>query len=179
MAWTTFPTLTDGQIWTGAHTQIVRDNFAETAPAKATASGQFFVSTAANALAARTPVVGAVATGESINSASYVDLATTGPQATVTSGTSALVFISSRLSNATATAVSYASFQVTGATPTVSADDRFAIEFQPESANRTMRATSALLVTGLTAGSNTFAMRYRTSAGNGTWTFRQISVLPF
>lgn len=178
MAWTTFPTLTDGQIWTGAHTQIVRDNFAETAPAKATASGQFFVSTAANSIAARTPQIGSVATGETTTSTTYADLATTGPQATVTSGTAALVFISSRLSNSTATAVCYASFQVSSAS-SVSADDRFAVEFQPESANRTMRATSALLVTGLTGGSNIFGMRYRVTAGTGTFTFRQISVLPF
>ncbi len=178
MAWTTPPTLTDGQVLTGAHTQIIRDDLLETAPGKATASGQFFVSTAANSIAARTPQVATVATSETTTSTSYTNLATPGPAVTVTTGATALVFVSARIAQSTATAAVYQSFAISGAT-TVAADDRFGTEWQPEGANRNSRATSALMVTGLTPGSNVFTQQYRVSANTGTFSLRQISVLPF
>jgi hypothetical protein len=179
MAWSTPLTAVANAALTAAQWNAsVRDNFLETAPAKATAAGQYFVSTAANALAARTPGAATVSGSETTTNTTYADLTTSGPNITVTTGTQALVFISSRIGNSTATATSYASWQCTGAT-TVAVDDRFAVEFQPEGASRNMRATAALLVTGMTPGSTTFGMRYRVTAGTGTYGYRQISVLPF
>jgi hypothetical protein len=179
VAWTTFPTLTDGQVWTGAHTIIIRDNFAETAPAKATASGQMFVSTGVNGIAARVPTPAAVSTAETTASTTYTDLTTVGPSATVTTGTQAYVIVTARQANNTATAECYTSFTISGATPTVAASDTFASFFQAPSVNGANRASAAILVTGLTAGSNTFKMQYRVSAGTGTFSARQLAVIPF
>jgi hypothetical protein len=178
MAWTTPMTAVANAAFTAAQFNALRDNMLETAPAKATATGQYFVSTAANALAARTPGVSSVATSETTTSTTFAALATAGPAVTVTTGTQVLVFVSARLGNNTATAVSFASWQSSGAT-TVAADDRLGLEFQPEGANRNLRATSALMVTGMTPGSSTITMMYRVSAGTGTFSFRQLSVLPF
>lgn len=183
MAWTTPMTAITGTTFTAAQFNThVRDNLLETAVAKATTSGQLFVSTTANALAARTPVTDAVATSATTSSTSYTDLtASPGPAATVTSGSQALVFISARLTSSVDTTSMFASFAISGAT-TNAADDRLAIEFQTSGgANRAFRGTAALLVTGLTPGSNTFTMKYRVSGGGATGTgqYRQISVLPF
>lgn len=180
MAWTTFPTLTDGQILTGAHMQIIKANFDETVPAKVTASGQYVVGTGTNATAARTPTVATVATSETTSSTTYANLATVGPQVTVTTGTQALVFVSARIVQNTATASVLTSFAISGAT-TLAADDRYGCEWQPEGANRAWRGTSALMVFGLTTGSNTFTQQYRVSSGAtvGSAAFRQISVLSY
>ena len=54
MAWSAPMTAVSGSVLTAAQfNTYVRDNLNETAPAKATAAGQIFVSTAANAIAAR------------------------------------------------------------------------------------------------------------------------------
>jgi hypothetical protein len=156
----------------------VRDNLLETGPAKVTAAGQYLVSTAANALATRVPQVATVATSENTTSTSYTNLTTPGPTVTVTTGSMALVFVSAKIVQSTATASVFQSFAVSGAT-TVAADDRFGTEWQPEGANRSSRGTSALMVTGLTSGSNTFTQQYRVSGGTGSFALRQISVLPF
>jgi hypothetical protein len=94
--------------------QYVRDNLNETAPAKATAAGQFFVATGANAIAARTPTSATVATSETTTSTSYADLATVGPAATVTTGVAAMVFIKSGIDKNTANIGTFMSFAVSG-----------------------------------------------------------------
>src|SRR3990172_3586778 len=52
MAWTAPPSWTTGEVVTASHMNVhVRDNLLETAPAKATAAGDIFYATAANAIA--------------------------------------------------------------------------------------------------------------------------------
>jgi len=64
----------------------VRDNLLETAPAKATAAGQVFVATAANAIAARTPSSNLITTIETTTSTTSGVLPTAGPSVSVVTG---------------------------------------------------------------------------------------------
>lgn len=179
MAWTTPPTLSDGTVLTGAHTQIWRDDLNETAAAKATAAGQIFVSTGTNAIAARTPQAAAVATSETTGSTSFASLTTLGPAVTVTTGTTALVGITANVKQNTNTAFSIAGFAVSGAT-TIAAVDGTALQRQFATASGdNIRASSVIVQTGLNAGSNTFTMQYRVTSGTGTFADRSIFVIPF
>jgi hypothetical protein len=177
MAWSSFPTLTDGQVLTGAHMQIIRDNFLETAAAKATTAGRIFVATGANTLAERAISGASVQTVETTTSTSYTNLTTSGPQVTVTTGAQALVWINARPANATAGVLSIASFEVSGAT-TRAASDNESVYIDDPDANSIIRACSCTLVTGLTAGSNTFKMVYKSGAGGTAgFAYRHIVVM--
>ena len=118
-----------------------------------------------------------VATSETTTSASYTDLTTAGPAVTVTTGTRALVIITARLSNSTSPQSAFASFAVSGAT-TVAADDAYQLMVQAASGGMPiLRMSSSVIITGLTAGSNTFTMKYKVSANTGTYEKRNIVVI--
>ena len=119
-----------------------------------------------------------VATGEATTSTSYVAL-TTALAVTVTTGTKALVSIGSRMGNTTAVNTSqYMGFAISGAT-TVAASDQYAVGYNyfGSTINYQPVQNGTFLVTGLTAGSNTFSTRYRTNGDNLTFTNRIISVV--
>jgi hypothetical protein len=159
----------------------VRDNILETAVAKATAAGRYTVSTAANTLAERVPTAGTVNVSDTTTATSYGDLpaGTLGPSVTVTSGTAVLVGVSAKIQNSLNTASSFASYAVSGAT-TVAASDTWGVSIQaPTAASTTVNASRVTLHTGLTAGSNTFAMKYRVSGGTGSFDMRHIFAIPF
>lgn len=120
-----------------------------------------------------------IATSETTASASYTDLATVGPTATVTIGPSgnALVFIGANMANNTGNDLSYISFAVSGAS-TVAASDQYAIIYQAYTANALNVDVAPFLVTGLAAGTNEFTAKYKTSAGTGTYGNRIINVIP-
>ena len=117
-----------------------------------------------------------VATSQSTTSNSYADLATVGPAVTVTTGTKAFVALCSNTDGQTNKAVSI-SVAVSGAT-TVAASGPNGFGFTTSTAGNELRGGVSFIITGLTAGSNTFTMKYLVSAGNtGTFTNRQISVI--
>ncbi len=153
----------------------VRDNLNETAPAKATAAGQIFVSTAPNTIAARLVNADYIATSETTTSTTYADLATTGPTVTATTSASAIVaiFCNQQTSGGTAAWMSYA---ISGATTDASNDNR-AIQLQSTGGQR-LGATffhGALL----NPGTNTFKAEYRVStSGTGTFSVRRLMVIP-
>ena len=120
-----------------------------------------------------------VATAETTGSTSFADLTTTTDSVTATIGNSgmALVIVQSQSSN-TAANSNFTGFAVSGAT-TVAASDTFAIQATGHAASIQMQTGTTFLVTGLTAGSNTFKMKYRTSAGTATFANRRIVVIPF
>lgn len=181
MAYTTFPTLSDGQVLTGAHMQAAKANFDETAVAKATTSGQYFVSTAATTLAARVLGVDSIAAAENTTSTSYADLpaGTVGPTVTVTSGAAALVMIHTRITNNTVGVNTRAGFVVSGAS-TFAATNGLAAVFEPAAAGQDMQASMAIVFNGLTSGSNTFKVFYKVdSASTGTFSDRRLSVVPY
>jgi hypothetical protein len=113
-----------------------------------------------------------VAASESTTSTSYTDLTTAGPAITITTGTKALIIVSARAQTNTG-ATSYASYAVSGAT-TIAANDDDALE----AGTITNNISRASRLTTLTAGSNTFTMKYRTSpTRTGTFEFREIIVI--
>lgn len=120
----------------------------------------------------------AVATSETTASTSYVDLTTTTDTVTVTIGDSgmALVLLQTLSSNTGGT--NYAGFAISGAS-TVAASDAYAIVHSGHASGVQTQTGSTFLVTGLTAGSTTFKMKYRASAGTSTFANRRIAVIPF
>lgn len=113
-----------------------------------------------------------VDTLQSTTSTSFTDLATVGPSVTITTGTKALVSISSRLVHSSSGAAAAMGFAVSGAT-TVAADIANALI-----TNNQMRATQTKLITGLTAGSNVFTAKYESQdPGTSSFQYRQLSVI--
>jgi hypothetical protein len=178
MAWSSPMTATANAVFTAAQfNAYVRDNLNETAPAKASTDCQIFVSTGANAIAARVPTLATVGTQETTSSTSYGDLATPGPSATVTTGRWAFVIWIARMANTSAGVTAEVSYEISGAT-TQSALINNASFAQLGSGN--VSRFSGWDVPLLNPGSNTFTLKYRTgAAGTATFIDRKIFVLPF
>jgi hypothetical protein len=175
VTWTAFPTLTDGQVLTGAHMQLIQANFAETVPAKATTAGRIFVSTAANTIAERVISTNLVASADTTTSATFTGLAG-GPAVTATTSTMALVFLSAAITNNTLGAKSYMGCVVSSAS-TIAATDANSLMLQVYGANAEGRATALIPFTTLTAGSNVFTAQYRTSNPTASYSSRALTVI--
>jgi hypothetical protein len=113
-----------------------------------------------------------VATSQTTTSTSFTDLATAGPAVTITTGTKALVIINVRTESSVAQR-SFTSYAVSGATTIAASDDISVLT----SLDRGMRISIANRVSTLTAGSNTFTMKYRTESGTGYYSAREIIVI--
>jgi hypothetical protein len=179
MAWSAPMTAVANDIFTAAQfNTYVRDNLLETATAKASTVGGYFVASGTNSLSQRVSSGAVVATSQTTASTSYTDLATTGPAVTVTSGTSAMVWFGCRIGNDTVNIPSWASYAVSGAT-TIAASDEWAIKTGGMAAGSTARfGTAHYHAADLTAGSNVFTMKYKVQANTGTFVSREILVLP-
>lgn len=178
MTWTAPMTAVAGSVFTAAQFNThIRDNLNETAPAKATTNGSYFVVSDTNQISQRTPATNNVNTSETTTSSAYTALATPGPAITATTGTMALVAVSATLSNNTSGQNSYVSYAISGATTTAASDDRAQL-LTAAATNQAFRASHWYLETGLTAGSNTFTAQYRVTGGTGSWSNRRIIVLP-
>ena len=143
-----------------------------------TSAALFFDTVQAGGAASFNTSSATVATGESTTSTSYIAL-TTALAVTVTTGTKALVSIGTRLANGAATnTAAYMGFAISGAT-TVAATDQYAVGYQffGSATNYQPVQNGTFLVTGLTAGSNTFSTRYRSNGDSITFTNRIISVV--
>ena len=117
-----------------------------------------------------------VATGQTTSSSSFTDLATVGPTVTLTTGTKALIMLSVQLDNQANSRQGTASIEVTGAS-SVSPSDAPAFHLY-SSSNTALQATTTYILSGLTAGSNTFKVKYK-AAGSTTVNFgeRRLSVI--
>lgn len=179
MTWTTPMTAVAGSVYTAAQfNTFVRDNLLETAPAKATATGGYFVTTNTNQISERVPGQDEVLSSETTSNTLYTDLATAGPAVTVTTGDRAVVMLSARVQSNTVGQSGYASVQVSGAS-TIAADDNRAVGLSAAAANQLVVASHVSVVT-VVPGSNTFTMKYRSTSGAATATFanRRIAVFP-
>ena len=166
-----------GSVFTAAQfNQHVRDNLLETAPAKATTAGGYFVATGTNAIVQRVRGNTYVDAFETTTSTSYVGL-TTAVAVTVTTGTSAVVMWGSNMRNNTAAQYCYTSIAVSGATTTVAADAT-AINCDLSAIDEEVQVGNSAVFT-LNAGSNTFTMKHRVQAGTGRFGRRSLIVLPF
>lgn len=185
MAWTAPMTAVANDIFTAAQFNTnIRDNFLETSPAKATTIGSFFVGTGTNSIAERIPATiqaGTPGVDETTTSTTFTSTlsASTGPAVTVTTGTNALVVVTSQLSNDTLNQNSYVGYAVSGATTIASGDDK-ALVVQCDVANHILRASHVTMESALTPGSNTFTLQYRsTAASTGKYRVRSLTVIPF
>ena len=112
-----------------------------------------------------------MATEQTTSSSSYTDLATT-TSVTLTTGTKALVILSSRLRSYDGEADVYISYAVSGST-TIAASDATSLW---RKGSNNMRFSVVDRVSTLTAGSNTFTMKFKTN-GNLAAVDRQIEVI--
>ena len=126
-----------------------------------------------------TPVAATTDTSGTNTSTSYTATLTSGgtnPSVTLVTGTTALVHLTSIIYNATTTAYSYVSVAVSGAT-TLAASDANAIQYSPvNTIAADQQMSRSILLTGLTAGTNTFTIQYKVSAGTGNHSRRTIVV---
>ena len=144
----------------------------------ATAAGRLLVTAGVDSIVERLTDSVTVTTAETRTSSSYGDLATAGPAVTVTTGTKALIIITTFMANNTAGSGTHAGFAVSGAS-TIAATDAGAFGFQSGIANQDIVASFVYIEKSLTAGSNTFTMKYRIgTSGTGTWKNRRIAVVP-
>lgn len=176
MAWTSPVTAVAGGVFSAAQfNTYVRDNLNQLAAAKSTVLSSWFPVSAANTLTERFPTQANTTGSSTTVSSAYGNLAdAVTTSVTVSTGTQAMVLIYCNLLNSVNGNRTWMSYEVSGAT-TIAADDTFSIN---HSFNGGMRWGAMSLPT-LTAGSNTFTLRYRVTAGTGTFSVRRIAVVPF
>jgi hypothetical protein len=159
---------TKARIAIGTAGQVLTVNSGATAPQWATLPASAPASATAS-----------VVTQQNTTSTSFTDLTTAGPAVTLTTGTKVLVIVTCWLTNGTSQGDAESDFAVSGAT-TRAANEETSLYFKGDAANTScgLRASSATYLT-VTAGSNTFTVKYRRQAGVGTATFknRQITVI--
>ena len=179
MAWNAPMTAVAGTIFTAAEfNTYVRDNLNECPTAKATGAAQFFVSTGPNAIAARQMSNQSVATSQTTSSTSYTDLATVGPTVAVTTGTLAMVLFASRIQNSLTNGAAEVSVAVSGAS-SVAANGAWSLKLDGIASANALRLGMVHMFSGLTPGSNTFTLKYLVGSGTGTFSDRELIVLPF
>lgn len=177
MAWTAPVTWVGNQTLTAAQLNThLRDNLLELAPAKATTAGSYFVATGANAITERAIKSARNNGSNTTTSTSYVTLGT-GPAVTVTTGTNAMIMHMGWLENNTAAAEAWQSWAISGATTRASLNDT-AIMADGLAAVNAVQVADIDYMTSLTAGSNTFTVQNKVSAGTGTFKNRLIVVMP-
>ena len=124
-----------------------------------------------------TPVGANSATLATTTSASYVTTLTsdgTAISATLSTGTSALVTINAISYNSSAQ-TNYLSFDVSGAT-TLAASDTNGSLVAVYTGSATATHSRSWIVTGLTAGTNTFRLNYKTTSSTASYLTRSIAV---
>lgn len=170
-----------GSVFTAAQfNTFIRDNLLETAPAKATTAGRHFAATGLNTIAERASATDFIGTTEMTGSAAYVDLTTVGPTVTVDTGVQAWVFTSAFVNNGTASTSNSFAHEISGATSSAANDNHRGVYVREGSTTGTTgaRLTTVNLRTGLTPGSNTFTMKYKTNAGTADFGSRTLAVMP-
>lgn len=180
MAWTTpLTAVANAALTSSQWNASVRDNLNQTAPALASASGQIFVSTGANAIAARTPTASLVTAVDTTTSLTSTVLANAGPAVTVTTGANAIVTFGAWGRNNTSADGGQMYCVVSGAT-TVSEAEESSVVWDAEGASNVYRTGwITCLFSGLTPGSNTFTCKYKAlGGGTATFAYRRLLVVP-
>lgn len=121
------------------------------------------------------PKSAGVLTEESTSSTSFADLATAGPAVTLQTGTSAVVSLSAEFQHGSVGAAMRMGVAVSGATTLAASTDNCLLLVNT-AANYEIQYTRVLLLTGLTAGSNTFTSKYNVGSGTGSFFKRNITV---
>ena len=118
-----------------------------------------------------------VATKETTTSTAYTNLTTVGPSVTVTIPESgrALVVLTAAMFGSNGQASAFMSFEASPKGTTTAPTDAQALEVTN---NDESRASATVVATGLTPGSTTFTAKYRVTSGLGTFSNRDIVVIP-
>src|SRR5690606_5454344 len=126
VAWTAPMTAVNNSYFTATQYNLyVRDNLLMTAPKLATTNGAYWiVGNSAHQIIERQPAGATVSTSQSTSSSSWVNLSTTGPAVTVTTGTRALVSFAAKMYHNNDQRGSRVSVQVTGASSIAPSLDR-------------------------------------------------------
>jgi hypothetical protein len=118
-----------------------------------------------------------VGANESTTSTSFTALATAGPAVTLTTGTKAFLILSSRMEGTSTATRGYMSYAVSGAT-TIAANEGRAQELKVVADQFIDQKSFGILITGLTAGSNTFTAQYKSQTGSIVYyTERRLAVI--
>ncbi len=152
-------TVAQGGIGVGTLTGIAKGN--GTSAFTAATSGTDYIGP--SVLSAAT-----VTTDEVSNSASYGNIATSGPSVTIThAGTTAVIWISALMYKIANSGTVYASVDVSGSN-TIAASDANAISSSVVAATFSSNITLSrvLVLTGLTPGTTTFKMQYKSDTNN-------------
>ena len=124
-----------------------------------------------------TPIGSRSNTDATTTSTSFVTTLTgdaTAVSVTLVTGTSALISMAS-ISSVSTLGTNFLAFSVSGAT-TLAADEEYSARDVSESAGRIITCDRTTIITGLTAGTNTFTLNYRTDGGTITYANRNIVV---
>ena len=192
MAWTTPGTAVAGSVLTAAFWNTnVRDNSLAGHPIVTAATrpdspfeGQMAYETDTNRLLVYNgtawvqinPVTASVTTSQTTTSVTATDLATVGPAVTVTTGTTALVTLSSWITPAAGT-FAIMTLAVSGATTIAATAGNGIFHQSPAAGAQQVNSSRTFLISGLTAGNNTFTSKYYVTAGTGTFESRSITVV--
>ena len=187
MTWTAPLTWTAGQVPTAAQFNAqIRDNFLETAPAKASGSalGSYFVTTGSNQIGPRTVasnLVDVVATTTSTTFGNVLNggVTSSGPEVQgLTSAGFVLVGFNSYIANNTSNGMSFMSYDIhIGGVVQVAATEERAMRVS--NGGTTMQASCVIPQTGVT-GTYSYIAKYKViNASTATFDARYIWVLPF
>ena len=120
-----------------------------------------------------------VSTGEATTSTSYTDLTTTTDQVTVTVGSSGMALVTIVASDTASQGAGVVSYAVSGANTSAASDAKSGRSQWWIVASTTIPISFTFLETGLTPGSTTFKLKYKTSDGSShSFSSRSISVIP-
>lgn len=143
-------------------------------------TGYVFTSTGTNSSSFQAPVTAGAqyaydAASRATTSASYVDIGAA-LSVTATTGTLVQVSISTYVINSLVNGGGYLSFAVSGAT-TIAASQKYGL-FQQKTTINNASQTSGTWVVPVTAGSNTFTLKFATFTGTSTFYDNHISIVP-
>lgn len=121
-----------------------------------------------------------IVTAETTTSATYTNLATHGPEVTVSVPASGivLVFMSVRMEINSSVNTALMAVELSGAN-TLAAHADNGCQLRPMIVNGQATVGTHVLFTGLTPGSTTFTLKYSVTGSTGTYARRRLTVLPW
>lgn len=174
-------TAVSGAVYTASQfNTFVRDNLLECAPAKASTTSGYFVTTATNQIGERVVQHQVITGSDTCSATSYSDTDNgSGPTVTAFTGSTALVSVGGRIGGGTTSTQSVKmSWQVDGDS-SIAASDVWATGVVGVGSTGFGYVSRAYLATGLTPGLNTFTAKYSVSSGSGSYSARSLLVMPF
>lgn len=188
MAWTAPITFVPETVLTASQLNIhIRDNLNEMAPAKASTPNSIFVTTARHQIREQHPKFDYISNSETTTSNEYTDLKEVGPEVETYVTFGALVTLTVGMLNSVVDGFSIAAFQVRKPPEDDGVDyeevhaptDERSIVFEVVTASQDRGASYTTFIGVPEPGMYSFLMKYRVTAGTGTFLRRYLMVIPF